>query len=218
MALVAPSILAADLAELGAEVRAVESAGADWIHIDVMDGHFVPNLTMGPDIVRAVDRITDLPLDVHLMIENPAEYVEPFARAGADYLSVHIEVVDDVEAIFGKIERIGCKPALVLNPDTPVEAVSPYVSRAAMILVMSVHPGFAGQGFLPSALPKLRALRELKARYESPCLLEIDGGIKAENAAAAREAGADVIVSGSGVFGQPDYASVISAIRGEPDN
>jgi len=217
MALVAPSILAADLSELGAEVRAVEAAGADWIHIDVMDGHFVPNLTMGPDIVRAVDRVTDLPLDVHLMIEKPGDYVEAFASAGADYLSVHIEAVDDVETIFRQIERHHCKPALVLNPDTPVEAVSPYVSRAAMILVMSVHPGFAGQGFIPSALPKLRALRDLKKRYDSGCLLEIDGGIKVNNADQVRAAGADVIVSGSGVFSQSDYASAIAAIRGSPE-
>jgi ribulose-phosphate 3-epimerase len=214
VALVAPSILAADLAELGAEVRAVEAAGADWIHIDIMDGHFVPNLTMGPDIVRAVDRVTDLPLDVHLMIDNPAAYLEPFADAGADYLTVHIEVVKDVEAVFAQIEALGCKPGLVVNPDTPVEAVSPYISRAAMILVMSVHPGFAGQGFIPAALPKLETLRDLRERYGSRCLLEVDGGIKAENAAAARDAGADVIVSGSGVFGRPDYASAIAAIKG----
>jgi len=213
MPLIAPSILAADLGRLADEVRAVEAAGADWIHIDIMDGHFVPNLTMGPDIVRAVRRVTTLPLDVHLMVTNPVEMIEPFANAGADYLSVHIEVVDDVEGAFRLIESFGKKPALVINPDTPVEAVSPYVSRAAMILVMSVHPGFAGQKFIPEVLSKLETLRDLKARYGSSCLLEIDGGIKTSNVATVVRAGADVIVAGSGVFATSDYRSTIAELK-----
>jgi ribulose-phosphate 3-epimerase len=158
MPLIAPSILAADLGRLSEEVKAVERGGADWIHIDIMDGHFVPNLTMGPDIVRAVRSVTDLPLDVHLMITNPMEMIEPFAEAGSDYITVHQEVTDDLEAAFAKIESYGKKAGVVINPGTPVETVSPYVSRAAMILVMSVNPGFAGQGFIPESLPKLSAL------------------------------------------------------------
>ena len=214
MALVAPSILAADLGRLAEEIRAVERAGADWIHVDVMDGHFVPNLTMGPDIVRAVNAATSLPLDVHLMVTDPFDFVKPFAKEGADYISFHREVVDDVERACAVIDEAGCKPGLVINPDTPVETVSPFISRVAYVLVMSVHPGFAGQSFLPSALPKLRLLADLKRRYESPCLLEIDGGIKKTNAAEAREAGADVIVAGSGIFGEDDYAAAIKALAG----
>jgi ribulose-phosphate 3-epimerase len=213
MPLIAPSILAADLGRLSEEVTAVERAGADWIHIDIMDGHFVPNLTMGPDIVRAVRSATDLPLDVHLMITNPMEMIEPFAEAGADYITVHREVVEDLEAAFAKIESYGKKAGVVINPATPVETVSPYISRAAMILVMSVNPGFAGQGFIPESLPKLSALRDLKRRCDSECLLEIDGGIKAGNIAEAVEAGADVVVSGSGVFGEPDYGDVIRRMK-----
>jgi ribulose-phosphate 3-epimerase len=213
MPLIAPSILAADLGRLSEEVKAVERGGADWIHIDIMDGHFVPNLTMGPDIVRAVRSVTDLPLDVHLMITNPMEMIEPFAEAGSDYITVHQEVTDDLEAAFAKIESYGKKAGVVINPGTPVETVSPYVSRAAMILVMSVNPGFAGQGFIPESLPKLSALRDLKQRYDSDCLLEIDGGIKAGNIAQAVEAGADVVVSGSGVFAEPDYGDVIRRMK-----
>jgi ribulose-phosphate 3-epimerase len=211
--LIAPSILAANLGRLEEEVRRVEAAGADWIHIDVMDGHFVPNLTMGPDIVRAVRAVTQLPLDVHLMLTNPLDMVRPFAEAGADYISIHREVIDDVEAALAHIESFRKKAALVINPDTPVETVSPYVSRAAMILVMSVNPGFAGQGFIESVLPKLERLRDLKARYGSSCLLEIDGGIKTTNIARAARAGADVVVAGSGVFATPDYRATIAEMK-----
>lgn len=214
MTLVAPSILAADLARLADEVGAVERAGADWIHVDVMDGHFVPNLTMGPETVASLARITQLPLDVHLMIENPADYIEPFASAGAELITVHREVVDDIEAVFAKIEACGCRPAVAINPETPIETVSPLISRAAMILVMSVNPGFAGQGFIQATLAKLSALADLKARCSSECLLEMDGGIKAANVAAVIDAGVDVVVAGSGVFGVSDYATAINALHG----
>jgi ribulose-phosphate 3-epimerase len=213
MPLIAPSILAADLGRLAEEVRNVEAAGADWIHIDIMDGHFVPNLTMGPDIVRAVRRVTSLPLDVHLMVTNPLAMIEAFAAAGADYLSVHVEVVDDVEGAFRLIESFGKKPALVVNPDTPVEAVSPHISRASMILVMSVYPGFAGQKFIPEVLSKLEALRDLKKRYGSSCLLEIDGGIKTSNTATVVRAGAEVVVAGSGIFATSDYGATIAEMK-----
>jgi len=211
--LIAPSILAANLGRLEEEVRRVEAAGADWIHIDIMDGHFVPNLTMGPDIVRAVRAATTLPLDVHLMLTNPLDMVRPFAEAGADYISIHREVVDDVEGALRHIESFKKKAALVINPDTAVETVAPYISRAAMILVMSVHPGFAGQGFIESVLPKLERLRDLKERNRSSCLLEIDGGIKTANIARATRAGADVVVAGSGVFATPDYRATIAAMK-----
>ena len=215
MALVAPSILAADLGRLAEEVGAVERAGADWIHVDVMDGHFVPNLTMGPDIVRAVRKATSLPIDVHLMVTEPLAFVKAFADEGATYISFHREVIDDVEAACARVEEAGCKAGVVINPPTAAETVSPFISRASYILVMSVNPGFAGQKLIPDALPKLRLLADLKRRFASECLLEIDGGIKVENAAQARESGADVIVAGSGIFSMRDYAAAISAIRGD---
>jgi len=214
MPLIAPSILAADLGNLAHEVSAVEAAGADWIHIDIMDGHFVPNLTMGPDIVAAVRRTTSLPLDVHLMVTNPLDILDAFASAGADYISLHCEAVDDPEDACRRIEDLGKQPGLVINPGTAVEKVAPFISRAAMVLVMSVNPGFAGQGFIEAALPKLEALRELRDQQASKCLLEIDGGIKPGGIAkAATAAGADVLVAGSGVFAGDSYAAAISALK-----
>jgi ribulose-phosphate 3-epimerase len=217
MALVAPSILAANLGRLDEEIGLVERAGADWIHVDVMDGHFVPNLTMGPDIVRAVRKATRLPIDVHLMVTDPLAYVTPFAKEGATHISFHREVVEDVELACARIEEAGCRPGVVINPPTAAETVSPFLGRVAYVLVMSVHPGFAGQAFIPEALPKLRLLADVKRRSGSECLLEIDGGVKAGNAADARAAGADVIVAGSGIFGQSDYRAAIDAIRGPND-
>jgi ribulose-phosphate 3-epimerase len=211
--LIAPSILAADFGRLSEEVKAVEEAGADWIHVDVMDGHFVPNITMGPDVVGALRRATTLPLDVHLMIEEPSRYVEAFAGAGADYISVHEEAVDDLDAAFTQIDKCGCKPGVAINPETQVETVSPFIREAALILVMSVNPGFGAQAFMPVALPKLELLAGLKKREQSPCLLEVDGGIKTDNVAKVLEAGADVVVAGSAVFGSGDYAATIAAMR-----
>ncbi len=213
MALIAPSILAADFGRLSEEVKAVEEAGADWIHVDVMDGHFVPNITMGPDVVGALKRATSLPLDVHLMIEQPAHYLEAFAGAGADYITVHQEAVEDLDDAFAQIDKCGCKPGVAINPGTQVETVSPFIREASLILVMSVNPGFGAQTFMPVALPKLELLAGLKKREQSSCLLEVDGGIKTDNVSKVLEAGVDVVVAGSAVFGSSDYAATISAMR-----
>ena len=212
--LIAPSVLSADFARLGEEVKAVEAAGADWIHLDVMDGHFVPNLTIGPGIVKAVDRVTDLVLDVHLMIDNPADFLEEFVKAGADYLVVHQEGQPHLHRLVARIRELGAKAGVALNPSTPLATVEEILPDLDLLLVMSVNPGFGGQSFIPGALAKLRAARALVDRVNPACLIEIDGGIKADNAAAVREAGVDAIVSGSGVYGGRDYRAAIAAIRG----
>ncbi len=213
MPLIAPSILSADFGRLAAEVEAVERAGADWIHVDVMDGHFVPNLSIGPAVLAAVNAATELPLDVHLMIEEPWRYVEAFANAGADYITVHQEVCPDLESVFEAIENTGAKPGVAINPGTPVSTVVPLLSRAALVLVMSVNPGFGAQEFMPVSVGKLDALRNAREDSGSGCVLEVDGGIKAANAAEVVEAGADVLVAGSAVFKSPDYAATIAALR-----
>jgi ribulose-phosphate 3-epimerase len=213
--LIAPSILSADFSRLGEEVRAVEEAGADWMHLDVMDGHFVPNLTIGPAIVRAVDRVTDLPLDVHLMIDNPGDFVEEFAKAGADYLVVHQEGQPHLHRLVGRIRELGVKAGVALNPSTPLGTLDDILPDIDLLLIMSVNPGFGGQAFIPGAIAKLRAAREMIDRIKPAVLLEIDGGIKADNAAAVREAGVDAIVSGSGIYGHRDYRAMIAGLKGE---
>jgi ribulose-phosphate 3-epimerase len=211
---IAPSILSADFGHLADEVRAVTKAGADWIHVDVMDGHFVPNLTLGPDICGAIDRATDLPLDVHLMIEHPERYVESFCTNGADYVSVHRETVDDLGAVFDRIEAAGAKPGVVINPGTPVASLGDSLERAALVLVMSVNPGFGAQAFMDVSLPKLSELRDLREKHGYGYVLEVDGGIKTGNVQLVIDAGADVVVAGSAVFKSPDYAATIQALRG----
>jgi ribulose-phosphate 3-epimerase len=210
---IAASILSADFAALGDEVRKVEAAGADWIHLDVMDGHFVPNLTIGPDIVRAVDGITSLTLDTHLMVEDPGKFVEEFARAGSDYISVHAEICGDLPGVIARIRELKAHPAVVINPDTPLSKAEPVLPLVDMLLVMSVHPGFAGQGFIPSSLDKLREARTLRQQRGLSYLIEIDGGVKEENAGEVAAAGADVLVSGSGIFKTTDYAATIRRMR-----
>jgi len=210
---IAPSLLSADFARLAEEIDRVEAAGADWLHLDVMDGHFVPNLTFGPAVVKAVRRVTKLPLDVHLMIERPADFIVPFAEAGADYLTVHVETGGDLKRVLGRIREMGVHPAVSLNPPTPLEAVEPYLSLVDMVLVMSVNPGFAGQEFIRDVLPKLRALSGRPRGY----ILEIDGGINRDTAAEAAAAGAEVLVAGSAVFGATDPAAAIAAIRARGD-
>jgi ribulose-phosphate 3-epimerase len=210
---IAPSILSADFSRLGDEVRAVEAAGADWIHLDVMDGHFVPNLTIGPDVVAAVRGVTKLTLDTHLMIENADKYIPAFAEAGADILSVHVEACGDLPGTIELIRKHEVKPAVVINPETPFSAVTRVLPAVEMLLIMSVHPGFGGQKFIDSALGKLSEAREFREQHRLSFLIEIDGAIKVDNAAQVVEAGAEVLVSGSGIFKTKDYAATIAAMR-----
>ena len=200
----APSILSADFARLGDAVLAVERAGADWMHVDVMDGHFVPNLTFGPKMVADLHKATRLPLDVHLMIERPEDWIDRYADAGARYLTVHVEAARDVPKTLAAIRARGVGPGLTLNPETPVDAVLPHLDAVDLALVMSVHPGFGGQKFIEGAIAKVRAIRaELDARGLG-AELEVDGGIKPENAARVAAAGATVLVAGSAIYEDPD--------------
>ncbi len=210
---IAPSILSADFARLGEEVRAVERAGADLIHFDVMDGHFVPNISIGVPVLKSVRKVTNLPLDAHLMITEPGKYLEPFARAGANSISVHEEVCPDIPAIAAQMRSLGVRASVAINPETGVERVLAAAEHLDMILVMSVHPGFGGQKFIPGALDKLRAIRRDLDRRGLAVDLEVDGGIKVENIADVKAAGANVFVSGSGIFGHSDYAKIIAAMR-----
>ena len=211
--LIAPSILSADFARLGAEVAAVEAAGADVIHVDVMDGHFVPNLTIGPPVVAAVRRVTGLPVDTHLMITNPEAYVERYAEAGSDWISVHAEVCPHLHRVVSQIREAGARPGVVLNPHTPAEVVEYVLDELDYVLVMSVNPGFGGQRFIPAVLPKIQRLRGWIQDRGLDVRIEVDGGVKASNAAPIRAAGADTFVAGSAVFGAPDYATAIAALR-----
>jgi ribulose-phosphate 3-epimerase len=214
MVKIAPSILSADFSRLGEEVRAVEAGGADWIHLDVMDGHFVPNLTIGPAIVEAVRAVTSLPLDVHLMITDPQDFLEEFAAAGADWLTVHQEVQPHLHRTVTRIRELGMKAGISLNPSTPPSTLDEVLGEIDLVLVMSVNPGFGGQSFIPSSLEKVRLLKRAVGERGLPVLIEVDGGIKTSNAASVAEAGADVLVSGSGVFGTDDYGATISALKG----
>ncbi|HUI44824.1 MAG TPA: ribulose-phosphate 3-epimerase [Nitrospirota bacterium] len=212
---VAPSILSADFSRLGEEIKAVEAAGADIIHIDVMDGHFVPNITIGPIIVDAARRSTKLPLDVHLMITNPALYIADFAKAGADYLTVHVETAFHLNGLVQSIkEHQGVKAAVSLNPATPLTSLDYILSDVDMVLIMSVNPGFGGQAFIPSALDKIAKLRKRIDELGLKTEIEVDGGVKPDNAASVIDAGADILVAGSAVFGKKDYAAAIRSLRG----
>ena len=214
MALVAPSILSADFGRLAAEVEAVTVAGADWIHVDVMDGRFVPPITIGPLVVRALRRATRLPLDVHLMIQRPENQVPEFVRAGADGITVHVEAETDLPAVLAAIRQAGTRVGLALNPPTPLEHVRPWLDRIDLLLVMSVNPGWGGQPFVEGSMEKLAEASRLRAEVGGRFLIEVDGGIKAHNAAQAAAAGADVLVAGSAIFESADYGATIRALRG----
>jgi ribulose-phosphate 3-epimerase len=196
-----PSILSADFARLGEEVRAAERGGGTVIHVDVMDGHFVPNLTLGPPVVKSLRRVTDLPLDCHMMIENPDDFVEPFAEAGANWMSVHYEACRHLHRSLELIAHHGMQPGVVINPATPVDVIIPVLGMVHHVLVMSVNPGFGGQSFIPYALHKLRRLRELRQELGLSYRIEVDGGIAHETVAKVVEAGAELLVAGNAVFG-----------------
>ena len=212
---IAPSILSADFGRLADEVRAVTAAGADWIHVDVMDGHFVPPITIGPLVVGALRRATHIPLDVHLMIEHAERQIGAFIEAGASGLTVHVEARHDVRAVLAKVRTAGAQVGLSLNPPTPLDAVRPFLDQIDLLLVMSVNPGWGGQPFVEGSMEKLAAARRLRAEVGARFLIEVDGGIKPHNAAEARAAGADVLVAGSAVFESKDYGATIRALRGE---
>lgn len=209
--ILSPSIFAADFAKLGEEIRAAEQAGADWLHVDVIDGHFAPNISMGPFIVETCKRITSLPLDVHLMIEEPERYIDTFVNAGANRLSVHIEGNPNIHRTLQYIRSLGCSPTIVINPGTPVESISAVADLVDMVLVMSVNPGYSGQKFLPSALPKLNSVRSLLDHTNPAALVQIDGGISAATIRDAYLAGARVFVAATAVFKHP--GGIAAAIR-----
>lgn len=210
--LLAPSILSADFAALGEAVRACEAGGADLIHVDVMDGHFVPNLTMGPATVAALRRVTRLPLDVHLMVERPETFLEAFAQAGADVLTVHAEATPHPHRAIQRIHQLGLKAGLALNPGTPLEFFEPLLPELDQALLMSVDPGFGGQEFLPSSLPRLKRLKELRDRLNPLCRIEVDGGIHPGTIRQAAQAGAEILVAGSAIF-SGDIVENIAALR-----
>ena len=213
MALFAPSLLSADFVRLAEEIAKVEAAGADWLHLDIMDGHFVPNLTFGPPVVAAIRKVTKLPLDVHLMVTNPAELVEQFAAAGADWLTVHVETEPHLHRLVNRIRELGVKPAVTLNPATPVGQLDEILSEVDMVLVMSVNPGFGGQKFIPASLKKISRLKEKLNQIGRPVLIEVDGGVNEATAPLLVQAGVDVLVAGSAVFGSVDMKATISALK-----
>ena len=213
MKYIAPSILSADFARLGEEVKAVEAAGADWIHADVMDGHFVPNITFGPLIVEAVRRETTLPIDVHLMIENPENYIPAFAKAGATYISIQIESCVHLNRSIQLIRECGAKPGVVLNPSTPLQSVDWILEYVDYVLVMSVNPGFGGQAFIPNSLDKIKELRRTIRSRKLGTLIEIDGGVNENTISAIAEAGVDIFVAGSAIFGSRDYKETIASFK-----
>ncbi len=207
------SILSADFGRLAEQVHLAEAAGVDWIHVDVMDGHFVPNLTIGPDVVRAIRQATSLPLDVHLMIDNPQLYLERFVEAGADWLGIHVEATPHLQRLLQQIRELGAKATATLNPATPLDCLDYVLKDVDMVLLMTVNPGFSGQKFIPGVLPKVRRLRERIDAEGLPALIEVDGGVQTDTVAGLVAAGADVLVSGSGIFGKGDLAANVRRLK-----
>jgi len=218
MKLIAPSILSADFSRLGEEIKTVEAAGADWIHVDVMDGHFVPNITIGPLIVEAVKRVTELPIDVHLMIENPDNYIPAFAKAGASWISVQVETCVHLNRSVHLIKENGARAGVVLNPSTPLDTVAWVLEYVDYVLIMSVNPGFGGQAFIPNSLDKIKDLRKLIREKDLDVLIQVDGGVNSKTIAEVSAAGTDVFVAGSAIFGSQDYKKTIDAFRKKMGN
>lgn len=212
---IAPSILSADFSRLGEEVKAVEKAGADLIHVDVMDGHFVPNITIGPLVVTGLRKLTSLPLDVHLMIEEPERYIEAFAQAGSTWITIHAEVCRNLRQMVRKIRQLNVRPGVVLNPATPLKKLSPVLEEIDLVLLMSVNPGFGGQAFIPDVLKKVEQLRKTIDRNRYPVEIEVDGGIKLENIGEVSRAGGDIFVLGTGIFKTASYRETIRKLRRE---
>ena len=212
--IIAPSILSADFANLERDIRMVESAEADWLHIDVMDGHYVPNITIGPPVVTAINKVTNIPLDVHLMITNPERYIDAFAKAGADYLTVHVETVSHLHRVIQMIKSRGMKAGVSLNPATPLYTIEEVFEDLDLILIMSVNPGFGGQSFIPNTLNKLKKLRNLlNYRSIDNLIVEVDGGVKLDNIGAIAAAGCDAFVSGSGIFKETNPVATIRKMK-----
>ena len=215
MKIIAPSILSADFSRLADEVRAVEKAGADVIHVDVMDGHFVPNITIGPLVVQGLRKLTSLPLDVHLMIENPERYIEVFAQAGSDWITIHAEVCPNLKRMIKKVRQLNVRPGIVLKPATPLKTLFPVLDDIDLVLLMSVNPGFGGQSFIPAALKKIERLRRIIDQSNYSMEIEVDGGIKIENIREVSKAGGDIFVVGTGIFKTKDYEETMKELRKE---
>jgi len=213
MKYIAPSILSADFSKLGDEIQSVEKAGADWIHVDVMDGHFVPNITIGPLVVEAARRATSLPLDVHLMIEHPDRYIEDFAKAGADVISIQAEACIHLNRTVQMIKALDLRAGVVLNPSTPLSALEWVLEDVDLVMIMSVNPGFGGQKFIPNSIDKIRALRKMIQDRGLSVLIEIDGGVNEKTIKNISDAGADVFVAGSAIFKSPDYKETVARFR-----
>ena len=214
MKLIAPSILSADFSRLGEEIAAVEAAGADWIHVDVMDGRFVPNITIGPVVVASIRKATRLPFDVHLMIESPERFIDGFAGAGADTITVHVEAAAHLHRTVAMIREKGLRAGVSLNPATPLALVEPILPDIDLLLVMTVNPGFGGQKFISGMIPKIAAAKRMIRKAAPEVLLEVDGGVHLKNIRSIADAGADVLVAGSAIFGSRDYAATIKAMKG----
>jgi len=213
MTKIAPSILSADFSKLGDEIKAVEDAGADWIHVDVMDGHFVPNITIGPPVIESIRKVTDLPLDVHLMIENADRYIKSFVEAGADILTVQVEACPHLNRTVQIIKEQEVRAGVVLNPATPLSSLEEVLHELDMVLLMTVNPGFGGQTFIPSMLGKISNLNDIMSNYEDEIELQVDGGVNPENAGDIKEAGASILVAGSAIFNSKDYKKAIKSLR-----